>query len=549
MPFGIDTAVLQLGYTGLLEGVASAGTEVAVRDEIRGTLRYTYPLGLFWRAWQQAEGYYFRSTPAVGLFQNARWRLLGGFLYARPRWEVGGGIGWETLQQFVRQDDGVSARLTGTWHGGVALPVVFSGSGDATFYRQQRQWYDAQLALVWHTPQGDTLFRGGYRFLRQDLPLLESPAQLQQRREYTASGELALEEHLFAGLRGELRARAMHMTVSTTGSTPDLFPIRRTRFSGGLAPAVDWKTPLGRVILGAELQYTEENNRILATGASGLQEQRQREEMRDFNSLWTQLRGTLQLGITARDSLELTTTAALLRYDTPSPQNTDDRDEQQLGALLSYRRLWRREVVTSLTVEFQGRHTVFLLAPRSAWNHWLYTLSLRWGGRWSSGNFSWSPLWEVLASYSVRDYPFTTVLQDLSWRQWSYRDSLSIQLGRQWGAELQLAFRQTSVGILDWSHFAELPRSNRQEYGGGFLLTQHSSTVRWACGMRFSGYRSVEYEGTIVQHYRGIGPQARLELSTPWGRVVAEGWYELRRFHAGQRWQTFPWLTLQLLRP
>jgi hypothetical protein len=325
------------------------------------------------------------------------------------------------------------------------------------------------------------------------------------------------------------------------------------RLAGEVASSLRWTPPIGSFQLEFTLRYAEEAYRADIPGklilSPELQQRRAQLALQEYSSFWSQLSARTALGLSPRDTLAFSTLLGILRYDTPSPQNSDDRDEQHGGALIQYRRFWPPGWSVQATFEFQRRHIVFLHAPRSAWNHRLYVLALRWEARWQGTHSSWNPQWEILASYTVRDYPYTSVLQDLALRQWVYRDSLTFRLTPGWKGELLLSGRVSRVGLFSWRQFAEEPQSMTQEFSAAFLISRQHGEQVWGLGVRGSSFRYSDGRLGMLSRQIGIGPQVRVEVPTAYGSILASGWYELRGTGQSARWRVFPWFSLQLRKP
>ncbi|MEN3027000.1 MAG: hypothetical protein ABDH31_04740 [Chlorobiota bacterium] len=540
--FSRDSLWAKLSYSGLGERVPSA----SFRDDVGANVRYSYLLSVPWQLESQLTGYYLRDTRLSGRPESARWQATVGLLHSLPRLQVGGGGGWEILRQFSRSDWGMSGYTRLRWDGVAGVWLQAQLAAEGTRFQGQRRRYDVQAHIASRGGNGDTLFAGSARLMQNDFPGF-GPDELQRRHEQHLRGFLILDEPLLPALRWQLRLRMQSMRVVNTwvGGISEISPMERTRLNGEAENMLNWSLPLGAIRVTADLQYSEEAHRLQSLPMQlGDSQRQQQERLKDFTSLWVRFATSAHLRLSQRDSLLLIGSIALLRYDTPSPQNTDDRDEQHLSTALTHRRSWGGAVTTTLTVEFQGRHLVFLLAPRSAWNHWLYTLALRWQGKWATGRLMWQPTWEVRATYTVRDYDYTTVLRDLSLRQWSYRDSIWIRLSAEWEAEVGYIGRITRIGLLQWKAFSEQPQAQVQEQSGGLLFVWGRGRQSWGIGARFlvSEYREHRGEGSRSSY--GLGPQARVVLQTAYGTLTAMGWYELRRSDRDQQWSVVPWLTL-----
>jgi len=369
-----------------------------------------------------------------------------------------------------------------------------------------------------------------------------------RRREQIGEGRLNLQEHLSRTLVGSLFVAVAGSWIDRRrlAAVPDSFPTRRARFNLSPAGSLTYSSQIGLFTAGVELQYAEETNRVATTVQSAaVQQRRQQEELNDYTSLWTRLFAAYQGALSARDSIQARIAVSLLRYDTPSALNMDDRDEQLLSVSMRYQRFWSSRLNSAAELELQRQHTVFLFAPRSAWNQRMYTLVLRWNVGWRSSRLEWQPQWELRATYSVRDYPYATLQQDVSLRQLSYRDSIVIRFAPVWGCSFRFHGRLSSIGLLDWKRFAEVPRSFVREFTGGVLLGHWAPQRQWGIGLRVAGYTVEDMQTSSVQKQQGIGPEAWLQMPTLWGQLQASGWYELRRSGDSQRWYSVPWLTLR----
>ncbi len=542
---GKEQLGLKLQYTRLLEAQGS----IATRDEGEGELGWQRAISSQLSVWPRFLGYYLYDTRAVGVSQHLRWRPLLGILYRFQQGSVHGELGWEALHQFQRRDEGISGGMQLRWNQLGALPAGAAVEGEGTLYRGQRRHYSLQAELAWYPSRRDTIFRGAYRFGLRDFPIIAISSEFQRRLEHSAVGELSLTEYLLPRLQWRAFLRAEHNRVQHTWNSSAMLqaPTRRLRFSTTAVNGLRWAAPIGSLAVVMNIQYIEEFNRR-SSSLPSLQQGQLQEELRDYNSLWTQLQLTAEGAPSARDSLTLQTTLGLLRYDTPSPANMDDRDEQHLSAQLAYVHQWERGIALRAAMDLQGRHTVFLFAPRSAWNHWFYGLAIRCEGQWISDLIHWNPRWEVLASYTVRDYPNSTVLRDFAHRQWGYRDSLSVHWSSGFG-EIRLLLRRSSVGMLNWKRFAETPQRSTEELSAGILVGWHGSKQLWGIGIQAAQYRYTEYHSHSSYRQESIGPQARLELRTQWGTIRASGWYEWRRSLGRKQWRTVPWLLLSLQQP
>src|SRR5206468_114721 len=94
------------------------------------------------------------------------------------------------------------------------------------------------------------------------------------------------------------------------------------------------------------------------------------EKTKDNLSIRTTLAGLLQVPMSPSDKLFFSGAASILRYDTPSDQNVEDRDE--LLVALSLATTHRISQYFDLGISLEGTlsHIVYLLRERSANNNY-----------------------------------------------------------------------------------------------------------------------------------------------------------------------------------
>ncbi len=94
------------------------------------------------------------------------------------------------------------------------------------------------------------------------------------------------------------------------------------------------------------------------------------EESKNNHSARFKLDGNFYYNPTLTNHFELSASSSILRYDTPSEINTDDRDELNIVVYLAHRfdNLKNFRVVNS--VDLNLYHTVYIFADKSANNNW-----------------------------------------------------------------------------------------------------------------------------------------------------------------------------------
>ncbi len=537
---GADTLTLALSYTSTMLHTSVP----AVREELLGELTILSNPSM-WRWGGIQRWSYFQDRYAPSRARLLRWQgfLIAGQRAEHFRWESG--LGAEYLLQRPKAEPGVAAFVRAVLS---SAPLTGELQSEGTLYTTERRIYRAQAELVWKESSAGFQLRGQYARALQDFPAAFQPERLERRHEERFIISAALREQLAVAVQTLLDGELLGTTTRVSPLDGSLPPLWRSRLQGRLNATTQLQIGGGTVTFGVLLQLTEEQNRLeSALDSPELAQRRLQEEQRNYSTLWLQLSLGSVHRLGSGDTLTWRAELSNQRYDTPSRLNTDDRDEQHIAGQLRYIRQLSLASVATAELGVRRQHLVFLSANRSAWNHQLYTLWLRWAVRWSQGRLRWSPQWELLSTYTVRDYPFTRQLQDLSIRQWSYSDSIAVRLHPEWLLELQPLYRYRTVGKLQWSAFTEFLQAQMQEYSMRVLAIWETPTQAWAAGVQLSHLSGIQFGQPLRQ--QSIGPYFRLRIANfGRGRLSSSGWYEWR-WIAGKAIGRFPMLQLELAQP
>ncbi len=129
------------------------------------------------------------------------------------------------------------------------------------------------------------------------------------------------------------------------------------------------------------------------------------EESKNNISRQTSVSGALDFPMSLSDQFIVSASARILRYDTPSLLNVEDRDELLVVASLGSRHHVSRYLDLDLTLDGTMSHLVYLLSDRSANNN--VNRVLRFSPRTTyrpSPFFTMMNAFEVLANYTVYDF-------------------------------------------------------------------------------------------------------------------------------------------------
>lgn len=306
------------------------------------------------------------------------------------------------------------------------------------------------------------------------------------------------------------------------------------------------------VAVSARLGYSERNERHFAKNLTtgfvrdstevllGERAAQEQEHTKDNLTRRTSFAGTMELALSRSDRLALSGAASILRYDTPSTANVEDRDEQLLALSLSSWHTLSRYFELSFTLDGTLSHIVYLLRDRSANNN--INRVLRFAPRTfykPTAFLSSMNTFEVLANYTVYDFEQQAAqVRSFSYRQLGWIDSTSFEVSNRVGLDFFVYLKLYERGQLNWKEFSE-----RRE--NSFVDKTYAVQVRFApeeallfaAGLRYFSQTRYSYSGTtrkLDSFLRSVGPTCMI-LWRPQGKgeVMMKGWYEQRRLEGG----------------
>jgi hypothetical protein len=279
------------------------------------------------------------------------------------------------------------------------------------------------------------------------------------------------------------------------------------------------------------------NKKFDGIAAENLDTLKSLERVRDNISDRNRVALQSMFALSSRDTLLFNGFASILRYDTPSPLNNDDRDEFNSVMTLSFVKQFSHYFTSTLTSQIQQTHLVFLKSQRSALNNWNRIIRLTSSNRWSNRYFTSQPQMEVLAQYTVYDYEGKAgVPQSFSFRQLSYRDSIVLPLTNTFLSETRLYFRYFERAEFFASEFSERTQSrNYEQFARSMILANTLETaensiqigigIRWYTLSQENAFL-VNSPQTILQ---SIAPECSIHWKMSNGTILqVGGWYEFQ---------------------
>jgi hypothetical protein len=280
---------------------------------------------------------------------------------------------------------------------------------------------------------------------------------------------------------------------------------------------------------------------LLPPNIGVLFEERDRQEQtKDNLTSHVALAGTFILPLSPSDGFSIAGSGSILRYDTPSEQNLEDRDELLVALTLGTTHRISRYLDLRLTLDGTLSHLVYLLKERSANNS--INRILRLYPRTTFRPFPWCTTvntFEVLANYTVYDFEQQVAqVRSFSYRQFAWVDSTRLEFNRRMGLDFFAYLKLYERGLLKWEEFSE---RTENAFVDQTLACQVRFTPDWgtvfAVGVRyFSQARYLFRNGTRLEDTfsSSIGPTCAIawEIGLH-SRMDFRGWYERRKYADG----------------
>jgi hypothetical protein len=286
-----------------------------------------------------------------------------------------------------------------------------------------------------------------------------------------------------------------------------------------------------------ELQYATRNNE---------------EQLKNNTSVQTTLSGGGALSLSPSDTILVSGTAGMLRYDTPSVDNVEDRDELLIALGVTTRHRVSSVLDLAFTVEGTLGHTVYLLKERSRNNS--VNRILRFSPRTvyhPVSQITSVNAFEVLANYTVYDFEAQLAsIKSYSYRQFVWLDSTAFDVTHSLGFDLFTYWKVYERGQLIWNAFLERPENIVNEQTHSFQVrVRPSDQAVFALGLRYFGqarYAYEEGERKLDTFLSSVGPTCMISWEPGMhSRIQFQGWYEYRRLPDGSL-RSLPSMTMNI---
>lgn len=235
--------------------------------------------------------------------------------------------------------------------------------------------------------------------------------------------------------------------------------------------------------------------------------------------------------ISDNDNLSFSLLQNKLKYDTPSSDNFDDRDELLSIMRVYYQRKLNPFFDVFFNLEGSINHIVYIFSERSANNNFRRVLRLGSGGIYKGKNLSSRNLFEVSANYTVYDFEdLNPNFRSFSFRQLSYQDSSSLRLNNRLYLNFFGYIRLSEQGDFKWSSFSGKPTRDLEEIYLEPKFNVKIFDLYYGVGIRYLTLKTFMYKNNIrnkESDFRSIGPLAEI-ISSINNRLNLRlyGWYE-----------------------
>ncbi len=280
----------------------------------------------------------------------------------------------------------------------------------------------------------------------------------------------------------------------------------------------------------SETHQAERDDRYLESAVDSL---RRVQERKNNVAKRTSMAIAADVRLSPSHRMSVSASGTILRYDTPSGINTDDRDDLWYLVNVTTSHRLSRHLMLTLSADANLSHLVYISSRRSADNTWNRIFRLSPQSTWTPFPFlATSNRFEVLANYTVYDFDTPgTQVRSFAFRQFAFADSTVWSLTRRTSLEWNSHVRLYERGNLRWDDFSERPVSYFEDF-------THIGEVRYAAtkllifslGIRYFSQMRFDYTGDTrvpKQFLRSVGPATGIEWNVSNRTAFAmKGWYE-----------------------
>lgn len=252
------------------------------------------------------------------------------------------------------------------------------------------------------------------------------------------------------------------------------------------------------------------------------------------------LNGNVYYNINLMNRVEFSGSASILKYDTQSDLNYDDRDELGYLVYVAHRFNNLRNLILVTSFDVNLYHTVYILAQKSSNNNWNRVIRFTSKSYFEpSDNFRNVGTFSVLANYTVYDFQdIISTVKSYSFRQLNLKDSLIVRLTRHFGADIYGEVKLYERGELNWNDFTQRPVNYFEDKIINSELNYFlNKFITFSGGYRWFEQRKFNYlngERVFDNYVRTTGPFVKIRAEWKRNSVIELlGTYDYYRYGDG----------------
>ncbi len=284
-------------------------------------------------------------------------------------------------------------------------------------------------------------------------------------------------------------------------------------------------------ILYSERDEKNQAKRLSMVSENLYQDRSQLEARKNNNSIRASLSFLGNLRLSRSDNIYFSIFHNKLRYDTPSQENFDDRDELLSIVRLRYTKQFTPFFEGFVNTEGTFNQTVYIFSQKSSNNNINRILRLAAGGNYRGAKFASMNSFEVSANYTVYDFQdLNPNIKSYSFRQFTALDSSNYSFNKRFKISLFGYVKLSEQGDLNWNEFASRPTRFLQEIYCEPRLTTVYSIIQFSLGARFFSLSTFNYKlnnKILDSEFLSVGPIAEiLAVGSAALFLKIYGWYE-----------------------
>jgi hypothetical protein len=518
-------------------------------------LQLKHPLSTDLSALVQWSSLVYSDRKSVGLSNASIHSLLGGIEYVPfPFVALTPMAGYRWDNQADIRDRGLTTYLAAQTRGIDLDGTQITGAAQYREDHLDPRKIDSHFARLgaqkyFSAPTRDSIEIGVYHTRREFYALADSniESRLDNVFSFTNLLDYDINRNFLATLFLTLNSRGLDKDYRRTAAAPPpgpLFDTRIEEFRLETFLQASYRSTDNRSTGSLRLSYSERNETHSAKpipnaspGVLALYNERNRQELtKDNFAQRSSLAGMASFPLSLSDRISVAGAASILRYDTPSDLNYEDRDELLVAASITTTHRITRSFEAAVTLDGNLSHLVYLLKERSANNNINRVLRLSPRTTFRPGRFfTTTNGFEVLANYTVYDFEEQTALvRSFSYRQFGWIDSTTVQFTDRLALDCFLYLKLYQRGQLRWSEFTERLENSfaDQTYAAQLRFSPGTGAV-FAVGLQYFSQIRYSYsaaEKEITSFLRSFGPTCAILWDVGnRGQLSLRGWYEDRK--------------------